>query len=515
MARSLAATLVGVHSRLVAVEAHLAPGLQAFILVGLPDASLSESRDRVRAAIVNSGRTWPNHRLTVSLFPASLPKSGSLFDLAIALAVLAAAGDVPSGALADTLCIGELGLDGRLRAVRGVLPAVLCAADAGLGRVVVPVDNAEEARLVPGIDVVAMASLGQLVAALRGDPEPAETLASDASQRPAPPATGPVAPVKDLADVLGQTEGRYALEVCAAGGHNLCLVGPPGAGKTMLAERLPGIMPPLARHEALEVTAIHSVAGRLAAGAPLIASPPFQDPHHTASQAAIIGGGTGFPRPGAASLAHRGVLFLDEAPEFSRSVLDALRQPLESGMVVVSRAAGEARYPARFMLVLAANPCPCGLNYGKGLDCRCAPQARRRYLGKLSGPLLDRVDVRVDVHPVGRAALAADRALVESTAVVADRVAGARDRAARRLRGTPWRTNAEIPGPVLRRSWQLPDAAAGILDARLASGVWTARGADRVLRVAWTLADLAGRELPGAREVSAAGLLRHVSERAA
>lgn len=515
MARTLAATLVGVTGRLVAVEAHIASGLPAFILVGLPDASLSESRDRVRAAVVNSGQAWPNRRITVGLSPASLPKGGSSFDLGIACAVLSAAGVVPVEPFADTLLLGELGLDGRVRPVRGVLPAVMAAAAGGLARVVVPEANADEARLVPGLEVLGVRSLAQVVARLRGDPEPTDEPARDPSGPSERDVGAVLPPAKDLADVLGQTEGRFALEVCAAGGHNLALMGPPGAGKTMLAERLPGLMPALSRQAALEVTAIHSVAGRLPAGSPLITSPPFQDPHHTATQAAIVGGGSGFPRPGAASLAHRGVLFLDEAPEFSRSVLDALRQPLESGEVVISRSAGTARYPARFTLVLAANPCPCGQNHGKGLDCRCTPQARIRYLGKLSGPLLDRVDVRVDVHPVDRRALLADREFVEATAVVAERVAAARERAAARLAGTPWSTNAEIPGPVLRREWPVPSAVAAVLDKGLATGGLTARGVDRILRVAWTLADLAGRSVPGPAEAGTASLLRLSSASAA
>jgi magnesium chelatase family protein len=315
--------------------------------------------------------------------------------------------------------------------------------------------------------------------------------------------------------VVGQPLGRHVLEVAAAGGHHLLLTGPPGAGKTMLAERLPGLLPELSPDAALETTAVHSVAGLLEPGAPLVTRPPYQDPHHSASRAAIVGGGSGYPRPGALSLAHNGVLFLDEAPEFATDVLEALRQPLESGEVVIARAAATARYPARFQLVLAANPCPCGLASGRGEQCRCSPAAKRRYGSRLSGPLLDRVDLRVDLPPVSRAELADDRGGGEPTAAVAARVAEARLRMQRRLADVPsgtgrWRCNGEVPGYVLRRHWPVPPSAAAPAHALLASGRLTARGVDRVLRVAWTLADLAGRPTPTAEHVLAAATLRSV-----
>jgi magnesium chelatase family protein len=309
----------------------------------------------------------------------------------------------------------------------------------------------------------------------------------------------------DLAEVLGQAEARVAVEICAAGGHNLSLLGPPGAGKTMLAERLPTILPPLEVAAAIEVTSIHSVAGHLAPGSGLVTVPPFCAPHHTASMAAIVGGGSGVVRPGAASLAHRGILFLDEAPEFHRDALDALRQPLESGEVVIARAGAQAVFPARFTLVLAANPCPCAKSAGPGkTGCSCSPAARRRYLARISGPLLDRVDVKVRLQPVSRRDMLYDRKFAESSAVVAQRVAAARERSAARLAATPWRVNAEIPGTALRRSFPPRPGSLASLDRAMELGQVTARGADKIVRVAWSLADLAGKDQPGPDQVNLA-----------
>ena len=403
LAKAYAVGLVGLDGHVVEVEADLASGLPGLSVIGLPDAALAEARDRVRAAVVNSGQAWPQRRITLALSPAWLPKRGSAFDLALAAAVLAAAGVVPREALHGRVLLGELGLDGSVRALLGVLPAVLTAARAGIERVVVPADNLPEASLLPGVEAVGVATLRELVALLRGEPvEPA------VAPPPAPVPDGAADPGRrraDLVDVAGQACGRLAVEVAAAGGHHLLLLGPPGSGKTMLAERLPGVLPPLGLEEALEVTAVHSVAGLLPPGQPLLTRPPFQDPHHSATVASIVGGGSGVARPGAASLAHRGLLFLDEAPEFATGVLDALRQPLESGRLSIRRVGGTAVYPARFLLALAANPCPCGQ---REQDCSCAPQARRRYLARLSGPLLDRIDMHVQVPRVTRAELLAE-----------------------------------------------------------------------------------------------------------
>lgn len=504
LGRTLAVSLVGLTGHVVEVEAHLAASVPAFTLVGLPDASLSEARDRVRAATTSSGIRWPQRRITVNLSPASLPKAGSGFDLAVAVATLAAAGVCDPSPVSGVVHLGELGLDGRLRPVRGVLPAVAAAVAAGHPRVVVPQENAAEARLVPGAQVRGAAHLVQ-VARSYGADVPDVPAAVPVRVDP-PPVTEVASRTPDLADVLGQREARWALEVAAAGGHHLLMVGPPGAGKTMLAARLPGLLPDLEETAAVEVTAIHSVAGTLRPDDGLVRRPPFEDPHHTATPAAVVGGGTGLPRPGAASRAHRGVLFMDEAPEFSPRVLQTLRQPLEHGELVIHRSGGTARYPARFQLVLAANPCPCGRSVGKGLECTCTPMQRRRYFSRLSGPLLDRVDLQIEVLPVSRADRAAGSA-PEPTAAVAARVAQARAAAARRLGGTPWRTNAEVPGSWLR-AHRGPRGSHRRLEEALDRGALSLRGADRVLRVAWTLADLAGVPVPGEREIGQALLLR-------
>jgi magnesium chelatase family protein len=501
LGRTAAVALVGLTGHMIEVEAHLAPSVPGFTLVGLPDASLAEARDRVRAALTSSGIQWPQRRITVNLSPASLPKAGSGFDVAIAVATLAGAGICDPNLVDGVVHLGELGLDGRLRPVRGVLPAVAAAVASGRPRVVVPWANAAEAGLVPGAQVVGMTHLAEVAKAYGADVTPPTV-----DPVPAEGRAEPTMAVPDLADVLGQRSARWALEVAAAGGHHLLMVGPPGAGKTMLAARLPGLLPDLDDEAAVEVTAVHSVAGTFRPAGGLLRRPPFEDPHHTATPAAVIGGGSGLPRPGAASRAHRGVLFMDEAPEFSPRVLQTLRQPLEHGELVIHRAGGIARYPARFQLVLAANPCPCGRSVGKGLGCTCTPMARRRYFSRLSGPLLDRIDLQVEVLPVTRA----DRTAVqdpEPTRVVAARVLEARARARRRLAGSGWATNAEVPGAWLRRQTG-GVAARRDLERALDTGALSLRGLDRVLRVAWTLADLAGQQGPGDAEIGQALLLR-------
>ncbi|MBC6460864.1 YifB family Mg chelatase-like AAA ATPase [Actinomadura sp. HBU206391] len=507
LAKTRSVALVGIDGFVVDVEAAITSGVPGLHLVGLPDAALSEARDRVRAAILNSGEQWPQRHITVSLCPASLPKRGSSFDLSIAISVLGAAEAVSPAVCARLVMIGELGLDGRVHAVPGVLPAILGAAEAGFTSVVVPKANGAEASLVPGVKVIPVGTLRALMAYLRDEPPPVEEDEDDAPMPASPdgyaarsrPRHGAI----DLSDVRGQGDARRALEISAAGGHHLWLSGPPGCGKTMLAERLPTLLPPLERSAALEVTTIHSVAGTLPSGQPLITEPPFYAPHHTATRAAMIGGGSHRAlRPGAASLAHQGVLFLDEAPEFATGVLDALRQPLEDGAVTIARAEATARFPARFTLVLAANPCPCAA--AKALDCLCTPAVRSRYLGRISGPLLDRVDLKLELEAATRAELRYDLELAEPSEVVAERVLLARERAAKRLAGTPWRANSDVPGPELRRSLALPAESMWPVDKALTEGTLSARGMHRVLRVAWTIADLGGRDAPADHDVSEA-----------
>jgi magnesium chelatase family protein len=477
LATSLTAAVLGVEAHLVRVEADTASGFPKFTMLGLPDSSIKESEGRIRAALRNCGYEFKwDRRITISMAPASLRKMGSSYDLATAVGLLAADGAVEPGPLSDVLLVGELALDGALRPVTGVLPMMLMARRSGLRAAVVPAANAAEAAIVEGIDVHSASSLPEAVAV------------AGSALRPPPPPLLPARCVArgllaDMADVRGQAVARRALEIAAAGGHNLIFTGPPGSGKTMLARRLPGLLPPLSLEEAVETTAIHSAWGARLEG--LLGERPFRSPHHTTSDAALVGGGS-IPRPGEVSLAHNGVLFLDELPEFRRNALAALRQPLEERAVTIARIRGTLRLPARFQLVAAMNPCPCGQQGHSG--CACTASAVRAYQGRISGPVLDRVDLQVEVAPVTYEEMMGARG--EGSTTVAARVAAARARQARRTKRTGVAVNADLPPRVLR-DVAAPDAEGeGLLRAAMERFGLSARGHDRVLRVARTLADL-------------------------
>ena len=486
------AAVLGVDALPVLVEVDVSFGLPIFTMVGLPDTSVRESRDRVRTAIRNSGFAFPGHRITVNLAPADIRKAGASYDLPIALGVLAANGVIESRLIDGVVLLGELSLDGTIQPIRGVLPVAVAAKREGKAAILLPRANAPEAYVVEGLKVLPVDSLVEAVEALNGLASGITAAATMLPPRPAVQSGAADDQEPDFADVIGQSLAKRALEIAAAGGHNVLLIGAPGGGKTMMARRLAGILPPLDFDEALDCTSVHSVAGTLPSGTALMHHRPFRAPHHTISEVAMVGGGS-IPRPGEISLAHNGVLFLDELPEFDRRVLEVLRQPLEEGRVTIARAARTSAFPARFMLVAAMNPCPCGFLGDRRRACRCSDPQIQRYASRISGPLRDRIDLVVEVPAIGSSVRDNGTASgAEASTDIRARVVEARRRQRQRFGEGRQKLNRQLEGSELNDHCRLDSRSTNVLEAAIQKFCLSARGCDRVLRVSRTIADLAG-----------------------
>ncbi|MBO5813989.1 MAG: YifB family Mg chelatase-like AAA ATPase [Alistipes sp.] len=496
--KTYAGAIVGIDAVTVTVEVNLAESGLGLFLVGLPDNAVKESEQRIRSAFENSGMRMTAKKIVVNLAPADLRKEGAAFDLPIAVAMLAATSQVVDEKLPSTMFAGELSLDGSVKGVKGILPLVVKAREEGLKRVILPLENAAEGAVVDGIDIIGVRSLGEVVGYLNGDISIEPTVSGEFVESVA--ALNRY--IEDFSDVKGQAQVKRALEIAAAGGHNVIMIGAPGSGKTMLARRLPSIMPPMTLEEALEATKIHSVAGKLGTTAGLLTQRPFRAPHHLTSQVALIGGGQS-PQPGEVSLAHNGILFLDELPEFGRNVLEVLRQPLEDKKITVSRARYSVEYPANFSLVASMNPCPCGYYNHPTKECTCPPSAVHRYMSRISGPLLDRIDLHIEVTPVPLSEMMSER-VEESSDAVRERVIRARLIQSERFKGLGIHTNSMMNSKMLREYCPLDERSRLLLERAMAQLNLSARAHDRIIKVARTIADLAGQEQINATHISEA-----------